>query len=551
MQLRILHVMTLGHKTLLKITGKGNIVKLVIFYTAFMSTSLWGAVCKMPDSEFLNLATFTGIDAFYERGIYGQNVNVANMELNVPDTLRDEYSVFLKDVPYSVYYPSEYTTERIGIHQNQTLAVMAGYNASYPDQDASTGLAYKANYTAVQVGENSIIFSSDKLIISSYEKFFSNGTEVISSSWKDSSERTYMAGTVLDSLAHKNPSVVFIAAAANDGEEGSGTVCSPYKNMNVISVGGLDDASYFKTIAPTSSYGPNDFYNPRTKEIVKGVVSAVDISAPGTVYTIKADETMGNVSGTSFAAPIVSSAATLMLSYSKSAGLDASSRDARLVKAVLLNSASKPEGWDNGCRIAKSVEAGGKTYNNVLSTGQALDYHYGAGILDAEEALAEYENFGSTSFLDEISLSDSLFYNFEASSDNLTLSATLCWFAGSYVEDITYDYYEEISSIDADPSYFSNLDLRLWHADSDGELELIAQSVSEYNNDEHLFLNLGESGSYTLEVLFKDMVYGEVDKETFALAWNLSSPQIPEPAYAAVLFGIFAAAFAARKRLGK
>ena len=41
-----------------------------------------GVVCQMPDSSFLDMADFTGAKAFYERGIYGQNVNVANLELN-------------------------------------------------------------------------------------------------------------------------------------------------------------------------------------------------------------------------------------------------------------------------------------------------------------------------------------------------------------------------------------------------------------------------------------------------------------------------------------
>ena len=148
--------------------------------------------------------------------------------------------------------------------------------------------------------------------------------------------------------ACNNPSVVFVAAASNDASEGAGHVNSPYKNMNVVKVGALDDTTYFKTISSSSAYGPNDFYNPITGEVVKGVVSAVDIAAAGTVYTTKANETLGNVSGTSLAAPTVSSAAILMLSYSKEKNMDASSRDARLVKSILLNSAKKLDSWDNG-----------------------------------------------------------------------------------------------------------------------------------------------------------------------------------------------------------
>lgn len=73
-----------------------------------------------------------------------------------------------------------------------------------------------------------------------------------------------MAGTVLDSYALKNARTVLAGAAANDGADGPGHVPSPYKNMNVISVGALDDSTGFKTVAGTSSYGPNDFYNPLT-----------------------------------------------------------------------------------------------------------------------------------------------------------------------------------------------------------------------------------------------------------------------------------------------
>ena len=523
--------------------------KFVSFLLCIPCVHIWGAVCQMPDSSFLNLADFSGMDSFYERGIYGQNVNAANIELHVPDTYSPNYMLFLEDASYSTYYPSEYTIENIGIHQNQTLAVMAGYNASYGDQSVSTGLAHKATYTAVQAGENTILLSADKVILSTYEKFFSNGTEVISSSWKDSGERGHLAGTVLDSYACNNPSVVFVAAASNDASEGAGHVNSPYKNMNVVKVGALDDTTYFKTISSSSSYGPNDFYNPITGEVVKGAVSAVDIATAGTVYTTKANETLGNVSGTSLAAPIVSSAAILMLSYSKEKNMDVSSRDARLVKSILLNSAKKLDSWDNGTQIRNSVSVNGKVFNGVFTTERALDYYSGAGALDAEQALAEYDKFGSTSFLGEVAKSDSSFYYFESAADNAVLNATLCWFAGSEVENVIYDSSLNISSIDASSSYFANLDLRLWYQNDGGELQLIAQSISEYNNVEHLYLNLDKSGNYALEVFFKDLIYGDTAKETYALAWNLAQSQIPEPSCVAILAAISAiACIAARRR---
>ena len=234
---------------------------------------------------------------------------------------------------------------------------------------------------------------------------------------------------------------------------------------------------------------------------------------------------------------------------SKEKNMDASSRDARLVKSILLNSAKKLDSWDNGTQIRNSVSVNGKVFNGVFTTERALDYYSGAGALDAEQALAEYDKFGSTSFLEEVAKSDSSFYYFESAADNAVLNATLCWFAGSEVENVIYDSSLNISSIDASSSYFANLDLRLWYQNDGGELQLIAQSISEYNNVEHLYLNLDKSGNYALEVFFKDLIYGDTAKETYALAWNLAQSQIPEPSCVAILAAISAiACIAARRR---
>lgn len=508
-----------------------------------LSGRLFAAVCEMPDSSLLNLAEFTGADAFYRIGIYGQGVNVANLEYySVSEEEAPEYSVFLKGSNYSTYMP-EGTSGRYGsVHPYETLSVMAGYNESYENQEVSTGIAWRANYTAGQVAEDGL-FTSDRLTLQTYEKFFSNGADVISSSFKNSGESAFMAGAVLDSYAAKNTRTVFVGAASNNGDEGPGNVASPYRNVNVIKVGALDISTGFKTAAAFSSYGPNDFYNPITGETVKGAVSAVDISAPGTVYTVKQDGSLGNVSGTSFAAPIVSSAAALMVSYSKEASMPDDSRDARLIKAVLLNSASKTDGWDNGSRL-ESATVNGKTYGGVLSTSQALDYHSGAGALNAEEALAQYGSFGETSFLESAGKGESVFYDFSAAA-NLEFAATLCWNVGAEIDGVTYDGSGNVSAISAENSHFSNLDLRLWYLGGGGEI-LVAQSVSEYNNVEHLFLELEREGEYRLEVAFKDLVYGDAESETFAVAWNVS--QIPEPSVCAALLGAASLAFAARMK---
>ena len=360
-----------------------------VFYAAvlFSCSELSAVVCEMPDSSFLDLGEFVGANAFYERGVYGQGVNVANIELEVASKEDEEsygkYAVFLKDSVYTTYVPNY---EIPSFHAYATLAIMAGNNKSYKDQKAATGLANMANYVSGQLKDG--IRASNKDVVKVYETFFSNGTDVISSSWKDSGDSSYMAGVVLDSYAAKGVNTVFVAAAANDGESG-------------------------------------------------------------------------------------------------------------------------------------------------------------AGALNASEALSQYDGFGTTSFLGNIGSGESSFYEFYAGESGAVLGATLCWMLGSTVNDIVYDSFEEITSIDASSSYFANLDLRLWYADGSEDI-LIAQSVSEYNNVEHLFLELTKVGNYKLEVFFKDLVYGNSAGETYGIAWNLAS--IPEPSEYAAVIGITAILIAAFRR---
>ncbi|MFR6034205.1 MAG: hypothetical protein ACLUKN_14160, partial [Bacilli bacterium] len=133
------------------------------------------------------------------------------------------------------------------------------------------------SYTSAQIAEDSF-FRSDKTELETYKLFFTNSTDVISSSWCDIEiPLTYKKGVVLDSYAYANPRTLLVGAAANDGAEGANTVRSPFLNMNALKVGALDDSTNFKTVASYSSYGPNHFYNPVTKEVKESVVSAVDI----------------------------------------------------------------------------------------------------------------------------------------------------------------------------------------------------------------------------------------------------------------------------------
>ena len=154
---------------------KNTLEKVVFTAVLFSCSELSAVVCEMPDSSFLDLGEFIEANAFYKRGIYGQGVNVANIELEVASKEDEEsygkYAVFLKDSVYTTYVPNY---EIPSFHAYATLAIMAGNNKSYKDQKAATGLANMANYVSGQLKDG--IRASNKDAVKVYETFFSNGT---------------------------------------------------------------------------------------------------------------------------------------------------------------------------------------------------------------------------------------------------------------------------------------------------------------------------------------------------------------------------------------
>ncbi len=122
-----------------------------------------------------------------------------------------------------------------------------------------------------------------------------------------------------------------------------------------------------------------------------GLRPGIDIVAPGTMIELPGDLTLpqgqlgltrtwGGFEGTSFATALVTGAVALMQEYGNAWEY---SIDPLVMRAVLLNSAEKPQSWDNGARP--------DTVNDFSSsTDQGLDEFLGAGILDFERLLLQY-----------------------------------------------------------------------------------------------------------------------------------------------------------------
>ena len=351
----------------------------------------------------------------------------------------------------------------------------------------------------------------------------------------------------VDALAAANPLVTFVAAAGNDATAAVSAPGNVYNGITVGSVGG----TAFRTPSAFSSRGAVDFFDPVSGTTAVGVRAAVDIAAPGEQHVLAAylgptgglvpladvtedpspsDLFFVNQDGTSFASPTVAGGVALMKDAARGLQLPATAPDTRVIKSVLMATATATNGWTNGLALA----------NGVLRTTQGLDWATGAGGLNLEGAGINYTStLGNTRDLagaggggieqtgwdfGSVALGGSTDYVFTAPFSGPTdLQVALSWFVNGSFADATDT---------ATRSAFANLDLQVWSVADGGFASLIAESASLYNNAEFLRFSLSDGGLYGLRVLLPGMVYdaGETPlaSETYGLSWNVVI--VPEPA---------------------
>jgi hypothetical protein len=219
------------------------------------------------------------------------------------------------------------------------------------------------------------------------------------------------------------------------------------------------------------------------------------------------------------------------------------------VKSVLMNSADKTIGWNNG-QVSHPNGNGG-----VLTT-QGLDNRVGTGRMNLAAA---YDQFltgttdiagttgGNLGLVDEIgwdfgqvgngTTND---YYFDSPLDaGSTFTATLSWFRDRRIDAANTVF---------DDSY-DDLNLELWSVVNGTPTSLISESSSLYNESEHFSLALPFTGDYALRVRWFNEVFdrvADVNQELYGLAWSagtsLGAVTIPEPA-SLILAAVVATAF--------
>ncbi len=498
----------------------------------------------------IDIAAFLGADRFYNDGITGQQTISANVEgghiWNHHESLTQVTELYTG--PYGasgIYY---FHPTAVGMMLGGRGDNVSGSTPpTYPTGMApGTDLRSGAFANQIYADGSFSFYMSD--MVNVYNHFFGTADVINSSIGSTDPAGNSDFTKNIDGMAYQNPATTMVCAAGNEGPS-TNTVGSPASGYNSISVGAMGNANSYNTIASFSSRGPLDFYNKDTGVTTHGVRAGVDICAPGTniVGAVYDSSNTGNTTsyapgnGTSFASPIVAGGVALLKSASRVKGLAATSRDTRVVKAVLLNSATKPTGWNNG----QSMQGG------VLKTTQSLDWTYGAGVMNLDKGYDQLLSgtkdvaglgggqiqeigwdYGSVA---TVGLYND--YHFDASLlGNTNLTATLSWFCNRSIGGSDFSVGQD--------NALADLDLQVWNATTNTK---IADSASNYNNVEHLYFTLAGTDDYFLRVLYDAQTYGTISSVAYGLAWSATTAPVPEPSQIVMLLGLVGMFFARRR----
>ncbi len=546
------------------------------------------AVISWDGAPGISINSLVGADTFYGAGVFGQATVVANVEAGLIWNGHETTST-LQD-----FYTAPGAAGEFDMHATWVGSVLAGYN---PSADPNNYPYYQlgiAPLTQLSSGAIATSWSDSgsfditaRTLYSAYNHYFTSTwthninyggitlgftgpTDVINSSWGFSDPTGVDPITMaIAGFARANPLTTMVAAAGNATTTTNPTnnVGGPASGFNAISVGAVGNGTnVFQTIADFSSRGPQDYYDP-VHGSVPGVRAPVDIVAPGTslVSAYYGGQTGGNgvtlatsqpdasagandfyslgLAGTSFAAPIVAGGVSLLKSASYLIGMDDPSRDSRVIKAVLMNSATKLPGWDNG----QHLDGAG-----TIVTTQSVDWTQGAGMLNLDRAFQQYLlgtrdvpgtgggaiaetgwDFGSIAISPTAGLMAHNDYPFTLTlQSGSTLDVTLTWFRNFGLPAFTDNADPNLQTLETQDLGFANLALEIWNFDF---TKLYATSSSLYNDVQELEFTLPDTGQYEIRVTYPSQMYGTPVEESYGLAWDVA----PEPgSWGLLLIGV-------------
>ncbi len=331
---------------------------------------------------------------------------------------------------------------------------------------------------------------------------------------------------------------------------------------NTLFVTAIGDGQTTSTTTPSYVNAPADMYNGIAVGAYTGIGGTPSSWVGPTWDGRSAPDLIAPGSYTSYTAPLVSGSAALLIQAGNEQigglGTAGAATDIRTVKALLLNGATKIQGWTN----SYSANSGTYTYNATTANAVTpLDPRYGSGmvnIYNSYENLAGGEhNYSVATSVSTSNLSGNVTAAPAAGFAGPAITATSGWNLASITASSSrnavenYDFNLPGTSINSwdltatltwNKNYQANgiNHMLLFLLNSSGQQ--VAASTSMLDNLQQINVNsaLGMStlapGQYDLAV---EMLGGSnliSNSDTYALAWNFVDPvTVPEPAAIAIL----------------
>jgi len=518
-----------------------------------------------PGGGLFDINAFVGANTYYNAGIIGQNtlstVAEAGHIWNGTESLTHVTNFYSS----SFSYGGTNTNSRIDRHATWVGGVIGGREVISNPQIYQKGIAYGTTLGTAAIANN---WAGSAYTLSfgwNYNSWtggilpaFANSDVINQSYGFTDTAGTNIYTRMMDALANANSKVISIGSSGNTTN--AGTVGSPAAGYNTVSVGALGNANSYDSVASFSSRGPQNWgyrTSGGTFVIITNVRAVVDIVAPGTsiIAPFYGAQTGGNnptlsgstnlgtnpaqysaLNGTSFSAPIVAGGASLIMSAAKTLPElenNSEATESVVIKALMLNGATKITGWNNG-QI---------TNNGVVTTTQSLDYASGAGALNlgatfTNQTLGQKGLDGK--FQGNQGVVEALGWDFGASlltgtnsymlsglfSSNSTFTGTLSW-----LRQVSMNTTSSVTN--ATDIAEANLNLKVWTMNSDGSIgNLVGSSESTYNLTEHLQFQLPSTGYYIVGVEYLNNSFDNTanwgsgtNSQNYGIAWMGTSSE--------------------------
>ena len=473
------------------------------------------------DPNSIALINLTGGITKYD----GSTVNIGEIDLNVADC---NNPALFGQIALTTNLTLN-TSGTVDSHPTEVAGVMVSIDAT------SLGVATGAKVYSVQVNQSSYDAFRTNTVNAAFWLATAQKTRVINLSMGTSNpgyhptDGTNYTSRGLDRLVIEQGTIV-VKSAGNYGALGANTITEPGGAYNIITVGAVNNAApgTATNVAGYSSLGYLSDGRSKPDIVAPGGSETVLPTDPApvdnVVMPISPAGTTQRDAGTSFAAPHVAGVAARLLQYGDKLTNSCPVTDPRVIKAILLNSATKLPGW---------TQQGTGTNGGVISVTHPLDPNQGAGLLNAGRAFNELA--GGRTFPTQTGSNsiDGLVYNnlgWDMSGAQLGLTNTYMFSAQSSGElRLTLDWYRDVDS-NYNELGLANLDLMLWSSPnrSLNNMTLKAQSISTNDNVEQLYFTDLPEDYYAFGVYYDSYSGGAPPGSIFyGLAWDFVA--VPEP----------------------